>query len=85
MALPIILESLDAYEGHVGVAFSLWERRVLCRVDDAVVSLLNGRVAERDKPAKDDKPAAISMTDSQGVKSFMLGLAATKKKGVKNG
>lgn len=84
--MPITLESIAAYERMFGADFTIWERRVLCLLDDAVTGALNSRLTKRLKTgSKPSKDGAVSMSDGGSMKSLFRSLAASKKKANPNG
>lgn len=62
----------------------IWEKRLIRRVDDKVLMVIRAKSAPPPAPT-DEKPARIPMTNTQGVGAFLRGLAASKKKGGKDG
>lgn len=80
LALPVTLEAIAAFEASFG-HLTIWEKRVLCRLDDAVLAVINGRALKKAKRTKDEeqKPSGIPMSDAAGVRAFMQSLKSTKK------
>lgn len=80
VAHPISWQEIGSYSGQI-FPLTIWEKRLLRRIDDEVLSIINGKVLKRAKENKTKEPERISMKDPEGVKGFFRGLAATKRKG----
>jgi hypothetical protein len=58
-----MLAEIEAYERLFCVSFSVWDRTVICRLDDVVYPAINGRISRRLQNAGQEGPTQIPVSD----------------------
>lgn len=69
-ALPITLGDIRTYSEDYGVELTIWDKRVLCRMDDAVVPVINGRMAKAAKGGHRE-PVQVDASDTATIAQNM--------------
>jgi len=65
---PITLEAIEAFDRSHGL--SCWEKQVICRLDDAVVGVINKRIVTTTKTRTKAEPDVIPKTDGASLASM---------------
>lgn len=75
---PISYAEIDAYLRLSGDELTIWEVRLIRRLDNAVRAVVGGQTSKAGKPTEQD--AQIPVTNTSAIGSLMRGLKESKKR-----